>query len=217
MFAALGWSWAIGIKLTPLMLGLLFLFSWKKNKSIPFLFFSALILALLFSPLMISDGIQKFWQSVRLFQSTFEFNGSLYNIVKWISGFVINYNPIAYVGPSLNLVAFLAIVFYSTKIQVQDYEKLLLGIVHIYLIYLLAQNVVHPWYIIPAFGVSILTKSRIFLVWTGLVFLSYNAYSNPEVKESILLLWLEYGILLIFIAKEIFFKSDFQSISCFIV
>lgn len=201
--SAFGWSWAIGIKLTPLMLGPLFLLSWKKDKWIAFLFFSALMIGLIFSPLLIADGIQNFWQSARLFQSSFEFNGSIYNVVKWVSGFFVGYNPIAYVGPSLNLLAFFAIVFYSSKIEIQNSEKLLMGIVHIYLIYLLSQNVVHPWYIIPAFGVSVLTKSKIFLVWTGLVFLSYNAYSDPEVKESVILLFVEYGILLIFILKEI--------------
>lgn len=207
VLSAFGLSWAIGIKLTPLILGPLFLFSWKKDKALLFFLFSGILIVFFLSPLLISGGIQKLWQSIRLFQSSFEFNGSIYNVVKWVSGFFVGYNPIAYVGPSLNLLAFFAIVFYSSKIEIQNYEKLLIGIVHIYLIYLLFQNVVHPWYIIPAFGVSILTKSKIFLVWTGLVFLSYNAYSNPEVKESALLLWVEYGILFIFIVKEISFKS----------
>lgn len=211
ILSAFGWSWAIGIKLTPLILGPLFLFSWKKDKALLFFLFSGILIVFFLSPLLISDGIQKLWQSIRLFQSSFEFNGSIYNVVKWVSGFFVGYNPIAYVGPSLNLLAFFAIVFYSSKIEIQNYEKLLIGIVHIYLIYLLFQNVVHPWYIIPAFGVSILTKSKIFLVWTGLVFLSYNAYSNPEVKESALLLCVEYGILFIFIVKEISFKSIRQS------
>ena len=204
--SALGWSWAIGIKLTPLMLGPLLIGSWKKGKAFPFLFFSGIYISLLLSPLFFSGGIQKFWLSIRLFQSTFEFNGSIYNIVKWLSGFFYSYNPIADVGPALNFVAFVAIVFYSLKIKGADYEKLLIGIVNIYLIYLLFQNVVHPWYIIPAFGVSILTKSKIFLAWTGLIFLSYNAYSNPEVKESVFLLVIEYGVLLIFILKEFRFK-----------
>jgi alpha-1,6-mannosyltransferase len=205
MLAALGWSWAIGIKLTPLMLGPLFLFSWKKEKSTPFLIFSAILIALLFSPLLISDGSQKIWQSMRLFQSTFEFNGSIYNIVKWFSGFFVDYNPIAYVGPFLNLIAFLAIAFYCIKINVQNYEKLLLGIIHVYLIYLLTQNVVHPWYIIPAFGVSLLTNSKIFLIWTGLVFLSYHAYSNEDYTESAFLIGVEYSILLVVILFELFY------------
>lgn len=205
-YSALGWSWAIGIKLTPLMLGPWLVLSWQKRTILPFLGFSALFIGILFAPFFYSNGIQNFWSSIRLFQSTFEFNASVYYIIKWLSGFFINYNPIGYVGPMLNFAAFFAIVFYCAKHKGQDIERLLIGIVHIYLIYLLSQNVVHPWYIIPAFGVSILTKSKVFLVWTGLVFLSYNAYSNPEINENVYLILIEYGVLFIFILKEIQFK-----------
>jgi hypothetical protein len=201
--SALGFSFAVGIKLTPLMIGPLLVLNWKKKKAISFVFFSGLVISTLLAPLFVSDGIQKFWISIRLFQSNFEFNASVYYLIKWFSGFFISYNPIAYVGPILNFAAFLTIVIYSAKNKGKDIEKLLIGIVHIYLIYLLSQIVVHPWYIIPAFGVSVLTNSKVFLAWTGLVFLSYYAYSHPVVKESTILLLVEYGILLIFILKEI--------------
>jgi alpha-1,6-mannosyltransferase len=152
----------IGIKLTPLMLGPWLVLSWQKNKVLPFLGFSCIFIILLFAPLFYSNGIQNFWSSIRLFQSTFEFNASFYYIVNSVYGFFIGYNPIAYVGPTLNFIAFFGIVFYCVKNKGQDIERVLIGIVHIYLIYLLSQDVVHSWYIIPAFGVSILTKSNFF-------------------------------------------------------
>jgi hypothetical protein len=204
--AALGWSFAIGLKLTPLILGPTLLFGSKRNKAFSFFLFSSFFISAFLFPLIFSNGFQKFWQSFRLFQSTFEFNASLYYLTIWISGFFIDYNPIAYVGPTLSFVAFVSIVFFSLVYRVKDNEKLCLGIVYVYLIYLLLQNVVHPWYIIPAFGVSVLTGSRIFWVWTGLVFLSYNTYSNENFDESGVLLIVEYGILFVFIFKEIFFR-----------
>lgn len=205
-FAALGWSFAIGIKLTPLILGPLLLVGLKRNKVFSFFIFSSVFISIFLFPLIFSNGFQKFWQSFRLFQSTFEFNASLYYLTIWISRFFIDYNPIAYVGPILSFVAFVSIIFFSLVYKARDNEKLCLGIMYVYLIYLLFQNVVHPWYIIPAFGISVLTASRIFLVWTGLVFLSYYTYSNENFDESGVLLLVEYGILFVFILKEIYFK-----------
>ena len=205
--SALSWSFSIGIKLTPLMLGPFLLVSQKKDKVLQFILLSAISISVFLIPLFVSNGIENFWQSFRLFQSTFEFNASLYYLIRWLSGFFIDYNPIASVGPALNFAALVSILFYSLKFKGEDYKKVCIGIVHIYLIYLLTQNVVHPWYIIPAFGVSLLTRSKIFLVWTGLVFLSYFAYSNQDFKESPILLILEYSVLFIFILVEIFFKG----------
>ena len=205
--ASLGWSFAIGIKLTPLMLGPLLLRAWKKDKVILFLFLSATAITLFLLPLYFSDGFQKFWQSFRLFQSSFEFNASVYYVIIWLAGFFIDYNPIAYVGPALSLLAFASIVFFSLRFKVQSFDNLALGIVYVYFIYLLSQNVVHPWYIIPAFGVSILTRSNVFLVWTFLVFLSYYAYSNKDFEECTAFLIVEYGILFMFISKEIYFRA----------
>ncbi|MCL6260439.1 hypothetical protein M3O96_15155 [Aquiflexum sp. TKW24L] len=205
--SSLGWSWAIGIKMTPLMLGLFMVSKWKKDQMLSFFIFSAIFISLSLFPLIFSNGFQKLWQSIRLFQSNFEFNASIYYLIKWCSGFFINYNPIAYVGPTLNIIALIAIIWYSLKVKIYNYEDFCIGIVYVYLIYLLVQNVVHPWYIIPAFGVSLLTKSKIFFVWTGLVFLSYNAYSSENFEENTILLVIEYSLLFIFILKEIFFKS----------
>jgi hypothetical protein len=81
--------------------------------------------------------------------------------------------------------------------------------VWIYLIYLLLQTTVHPWYLIPAFGLGILVGDRIFLAWTALVFLSYHAYMGEIVAEQPVFLLLEYVLLFILIIWS--FKSNFVS------
>ena len=62
----------------------------------------------------------------------------------------------------------------------------------IYLIYLMLQPVVHPWYILPAFGLSLLTKRNTFLIWTFAAIFSYQAYSSENILESPIFLGLEY-------------------------
>jgi hypothetical protein len=189
----LGWASAIGVKLTPLMLGPLLLKSWNKNRRWKFLWVSAALLFLFFWPLLLGDSLGNYWQSFRLYQSKFEFNASIYYLIRWLSGFFIDYNPIVYVGPFLNWFVLLIILTISFFRKIDKPGDLVEAMVWIYLSYLLLQTVVHPWYIIPAFGISVLTQNRLFLIWTGLVFLSYSAYANESlVMENQFLLFLEY-------------------------
>jgi alpha-1,6-mannosyltransferase len=207
--SAIGWSWSIGIKLTPMMfIGYIFAIK-EKSKVYAFAFFSLVLISIFFFPLLINNGYENLFQSVRLFQNKFEFNASLYYLVNWIARCFIDYNPIAYVGPSLQFMAFISIILYSIIRWMDNEKEVCSGFVHIYLIYFLFQSVVHPWYIIPAFGISLFTKSKIFLTWTGLIFLSYHAYANASYQESLIFLLLEYAPLFILIYKENILKISF--------
>lgn len=202
--SSLGWSLAVGLKLTPLIIGPLWLKAWTKNKLISFLIFSGLFMVILLIPLTLDNGLEGFWTSLRLYQRNFEFNASIYYVLREVFSFFLGYNPIAYLGPALNMAAFLGVFGFVYFWKIEKAEDLAEGIVWIYLIFLLLQPVVHPWYLIPAFGVSVLTKNKVFLIWTFLVFLSYSAYRHPEVKESWVLLWVEYGMLFGYLVYKIF-------------
>lgn len=201
--ASLGWSWAVGLKLTPLIIGPLWLKAWPNNKLIVFLLFSGILILLLFLPLIFGNGLAGFWTSLRLYQSNFEFNASVYYLLREVFSFFLGYNPIAYLGPALNFAALLGILGFVYFWKMDNPINLAEGIVWIYLIFLLLQPVVHPWYLIPAFGVSVLTKNKVFPIWTFLVFLSYAAYRHPEVKESWVLLGIEYGLLFGYLGYKI--------------
>lgn len=200
LMSNLGWLWAVGVKLTPLMLGPVLLKFWGKEKRGEFILAASGFILLFFWPLLLGDSLSNYWQSFRLYQSKFEFNASVYYLIRWISGFFVDYNPIVYVGPFLNYLALALILGISLFRKMGDVRALAVAILWIYLCYLLLQTVVHPWYIIPAFGISVLSNNRIFLVWSGLVFLSYSAYSDElRVIENQFLLILEYGVLTGFI------------------
>lgn len=203
LLASSGWSLAVGLKLTPLIIGPLWLKAWSINKLIPFLFFAGFLFALLFLPLAIGNGWTGFWNSLRLYQSNFEFNASVYYLFREVFSFFLGYNPIAYLGPALNLITLMGILVFVYFWKLKNPINLAEGVFWIYLIFLLLQPVVHPWYLIPGFGISVLTKYRVFLIWTFLVFLSYAAYSYPVVKESWLLLGIEYGVLFGYLGYKI--------------
>ena len=201
--AALGWSLAVGLKLTPLIIGPLWLKAWTKNKLVSFLILSGFFMVILLIPLTFDNGLAGFWTSLRLYQRNFEFNASVYYLLREVFAFFLDYNPIAHLGPALNLTAFLGILVFVYFWKIGKANDLAEGLVWIYLIFLLLQPVVHPWYLIPAFGVSVLTKNKVFFIWTFLVFLSYSAYRYPEVKESWVLLGVEYGVLFGYLGYKI--------------
>lgn len=197
------WAWAVGVKLTPLMMGpILLRQAFKQRFAISFIALSALFIFLALGLLLINKSYLNFWQSLRLYSNSFEFNASIYYLIRWVSEFFMDYNPIVYVGPFLSVLAALLILALSFLFRLENAKDLAAGMVWIYLLYLLLQTVVHPWYLIPAFGLSVLTGNRVFLVWTGLVFLSYGAYQYKEVIESIYLLIVQYGLLFFTVILE---------------
>lgn len=191
-WAALGWSFAVAIKLTPLLIGPMLLKA--KHRQLKFWVVSATLIGICLSTLILPEN-KGFWSSLSLYQKNFEFNASVYYLLNLPISSIIGYNPIETLGPILSVITLILILIISYRHPVSDSHTLAQGIVILYLVYLLMQPVVHPWYLIPAFGISILTPYRTFLVWTALVFLSYGAYSSYPVQEKWYLLVLEYGVL----------------------
>lgn len=207
--ASIFWTWAVGVKLSPLMLGPILLKFFGGKSWLVFLLLSALVIVLLFIPLFFEGAYLNFWQSFRLYQSSFEFNGSIYYLLRWISGFCLDYNPIRTLGPVLSMLSLGLILWLSLGVKKANLPDLVQRILWIYLAYLLFQTTVHPWYLIPAFGLGILVGDRIFLAWTALVFLSYHAYRGEIVAEQPVFLLLEYVLLFVLIIWS--FKSNFVS------
>lgn len=189
------WGIAVGIKLLPLMLGpALFTFA-KTRKSFPFWLGSILAIILSFGWLLIDDSWINFSQSLRLYQGKFEFNASAYYLLREVGFWIKGYNTIETLSKYLSVLTLIAILFISWKRQAKSLPELIDLWVMIYLIYLILQPVVHPWYIIPALGLSMLTSRNAFLVWSFAVIFSYKAYSNLEFEEKPLFLVIEYVLL----------------------
>jgi hypothetical protein len=70
-------------------------------------------------------------------------------------------------------------------------------------LYYFMSSTVHPWYVVFLLGISIFTNYRFPLVWSFAVILSYYAYSNPDYKESLPLLAIEYILVMGYFIYEI--------------
>lgn len=191
------WGFAIGMKLLPLMLAPGLVFFAKSRKSIGFWTGVFLAVLLSFAWLWIDHSYVNFFQSLKLYQGKFEFNGSIYYLLREVGFWIKGYNTIASLTKILSLTTLLGILYFSWKRKPQSTLELVDLWVLIYLIYLILQPVVHPWYIIPALGLSLFTNKFTFLIWSFAVVFSYQAYSNVDFRESPIFLFAEY--LLVFL------------------
>lgn len=203
--AGIFWAGAVGLKLVPIILAPIWWCAIQAKKRVSFFAMAFVIMVLAFLPLVFSNGFSGFFESVKLFQKSFEFNGSIYYFLRWIGALFLGYNPISILGPALSIFTILAIVVFVFNSPIwMPYLTLYEQVSLVYIFYFLCQPVVHPWYIIPLLGTSILTQMRSAIVWSFAVFLSYSAYSSSPTKEVTAFLIFQYAALLIFLSIDLY-------------
>jgi len=183
---------AVGIKLVPLILLPSIFFDKNFRNKPTFWLGGFLIFFLAFSPLIIDQSYVNLWESIRLYQGKFEFNGSIYYLLREVGFWIQGYNTIATLTKILSLTTFVLIIWLSIKNSIRDASAIIRLWVSIYLIYLFLQPVVHPWYLLPALGISVLSYSKTVILWSWTIIFSYQAYGNINFYENPLFLWIEY-------------------------
>lgn len=183
---------AIGMKLLPLILLPTFVAFRETRKNYSFWAGTLITLLLSFAWLLIDSSWINFLKSLSLYQGIFEFNSSVYYVLREIGYMLTGYNTIAVLSKLLSIATLSLIIYFSWRRRPKNLQEMLDLWVLVYLIYLVLQPVVHPWYLIPAFGLSLITGRVTFLIWSFAVIFSYEAYGVVMVEESPLILLLEY-------------------------
>jgi len=193
---------AISVKLTPLILLPYFLKFLGTKKFIWFISTIVFVCGLFFLPIFISGTLDNFFTSIRLYYGTFEFNASIYYLIREVGYLIMGYNMIADISMVLSLIVFVIICYTAWKAKIDNVEQLIFLALSAYFVYLILSMVVHPWYIIPLIGLGILGSMRYPLIWSYLVFLSYYTYSIVPYRENHVLIGIQYGLLAIFAIAE---------------
>jgi hypothetical protein len=194
---------AISTKLIPVIfLPLVFNYLGFK-KGLRFSFTTALVVVFSFVPFINWEMIHHLSSSLDLYFQNFEFNASIYYLVSAIYRKVVGYNLIAVVGPSLAFVALLFILLISWRKRVEEVSSLIRGMLLVITTYYLFATIVHPWYIISLVLLSCFTTFRYPVLWSFTIMLSYFAYREIQVQESIFLLLLEYLPVIVFLVVEL--------------
>ena len=219
------WIWSaillgisVSIKLLPLLFLPLLLNYFIKNRGnensdIPGLNFKkllgyylmvGLIVLASFLPFFSSEFISNFSASIALWFQKFEFNASVYYVIRWIGFQLKGYNIIASAGKILPLLVILilsGLAFFRRNYSIQKLiETMLMGVSA----YFFLATTVHPWYIATPLLLSVFTKFRFALVWSFLVMLSYSAYTKNGFQENYWLIAVEYILVIGIFLLEIF-------------
>ena len=204
LVSGIAFGLAIGTKLLPLM----FLpFLVRKLTVAQFILFSVamgLTLLALFYPLVNLELLQNMWQSIDLYFQRFEFNASVYYLLRWLGFRFTGYNQIAVLGPMLSMVT-LGVILALASVKKLGSIRRLSGYMAVALtVYLFLATTVHPWYISTVLALTVVSQFRYAVVWSGLAILTYTAYQHTPYHEDLSLVALEYALVFLWVLVEIY-------------
>jgi len=213
LFAALSFSLAVGVKLLPLIFLPLLIKRLGLTKSIIFCAVMGATLVVLFLPFYSVDLIPNFFSSLRLYFQTFEFNASLYYLLRWIGYQFAGYNIIAALGTALAIAAFITIVIIAVTEKTVTWLSLFQAMLMCLTAYFLLATTVHPWYITSLVLISLFTSYRYPIVWSVVIILSYAAYRTVPYSENLWLVAVEYMVVLSYMGYELFRNISSRNMS----
>jgi len=217
------WIWAavlfglsISVKLLPLVLLPLFFHYFRKQeklniyKLIAFYGITSFTVIITFLPFLSVELIQNFGESVALWFNKFEFNASIYYVIRWIGFQIVGWNIIGVAGKILPIVILITILGLSFFRKNNSEKILFASMLFAFSIYFLLSTTVHPWYVITPLAISIFTHYKYLLVWSFTVILSYSAYGINGFDEQLWLVGLEYMLVVLsFVFSEKLHRISF--------
>ncbi len=152
------------------------------------------ILLALFFPLLNGVFVQNFGDSIGLYFQKFEFNASVYYLLRWVGYQTKGYNLIATIGPRLALGTFTGIILLFLWERKVDWKSLPVKLLWAICLYLLFTTTVHPWYTSLPIVLCLFTRFRFPILWSGLIYFTYINYSYPTYQENLTVVALEYSL-----------------------
>jgi alpha-1,6-mannosyltransferase len=162
-----------------------------------------------FFPLFNREVIQSMSTSIGLYFNKFEFNASLYYLVREFGYWKYGYNIIQTVGWKLGVMAAILIFILSFRnglkwkaTQPVSMTSLVSDWMWALSIYFLFTTILHPWYITTLIALSVFTSYRFPIIWSGLIFLTYAGYTQNSFHENLWLTSIEYLIVIGYLIFE---------------
>lgn len=161
----------------------------------------------LFLPFLSKSLFINVGTSLDLYFQKFEFNASVYYLLREVGYWITGYNLIQSLGPVLSLIT-LGTVSWLAFQKRSLAEKMLLSLT----IYFFLATTVHPWYITTLVALGAITRYWYPVVWSLLLPLTYVAYASSPYHENLRVVGLEYILVFGLFAYEVFLKGiDWQT------
>jgi hypothetical protein len=211
VISAILMSVSIGIKLLPLMILPYLWFRMDVRNRFKYFLVISLTCLIIFIPVFGGVELLSFMESIDLYFQKFEFNASVYYVMRYFGQMLSGYNLIKYLGPMLALF----VLGYNVKKAMNERSFDLPSFVNyglvVWTVYLLCATTVHPWYVAMLVFFSVFTQSKYALAWSYLIFISYVNYSYQPYYENMVWISLEYGLLICFIGYEQYLMNKAHS------
>ena len=162
-----------------------------------------------FLPILSSVFIENFMATISLWFQKFEFNASIYYLVRWVGFQVKGYNIIETAGKVLPVITIGIVAGLSFFRKNNSFEKLITAMLFGFTAYLFLSTTVHPWYLATPLLLCVFSKYRFPVVWSFVVILSYSAYTELGFQENLWLVALEYILVIGFMLNELLGRKTF--------
>lgn len=201
--SAIPFAMAVCSKLLPIMLLPLLLrrLGWKQT-----LIYGAIvggITLLCFAPILDLETLANLQESVKLYFYSFEFNASIWYVVREIGFQIEGYNIIKLAGDYFSRIAALGILAYTFLEANPDWKSLGKAWLWAFVIYFSLATIVHPWYITTLLALSVCSHLRFPVLWTALLPLTYFTYRSEAYEENLYLVGIEYILVFLYMFYEI--------------
>lgn len=153
----------------------------------------AAILAISFLPLINTAHVWAIKESMALYFQKFEFNASVYYLIRWYGFETVGHNIIADAGRWMMYATLGTILLYSLLGKKRRLPEQMMWV---WALYVLFATTVHPWYTIPLLVMSIFSQKQFGYVWTLLVFFTYANYQLGGYAERLEIVIAEYSIVI---------------------
>ncbi len=163
-----------------------------------------------FLPFFSMAFVDNYSKTVGLWFNNFEFNASIYYVLRAIGYAITGYNEIGIIGKILPLISILAILGFSFFKKNNSIPKLSTSILLVFTIYLFLSTTVHPWYIATLVMLCIFTNYRYTLIWSAIIILSYLSYigiGTADKSENLWIVALEYFVVFSAFFWEVILKK----------
>lgn len=155
-----------------------------------------------FLPFFVSDTFAGMGASLGLYFQKFEFNASIYFLLREVGFWLTGYNTIATLGPLLSVLTLpgiLGLAFLGKHYQWPLAKTFLFSLS----LYLALATTVHPWYILPLLAFGLFSGFYYPVVWSLMIFVTYFGYQENGFELSTWWIAFEYMIVLGAFAIEI--------------